>query len=129
MIVTRRSYNERCKWWSYDEDNPDMEILKNKKQPTGIFYAREAADTNANEIQDNGMVDIDLQTATIETQDDISKIKPKDIVYYDNQFWIVEPPITSQKYNKNTEYNKRPNRIYRLVLRNKGYGENITTSL
>ena len=123
MIVTRRSYNERCKWWRMDSDNPDFEVLKHNIAPSGIFFARQIADTNDADNQDNGIVFIETLTTTIETQDDISKMKPKDMVFYDNQLWIVDAPITSTKYNKNTEYNKRANRIYRLVLRTKGYGE------
>ena len=118
--VTKRAYNERCKWWKYDEENPDMEVLKNNIRPSGIFYARQIEDEGIYENADNGMVDIDTQVVTIETQYDIYNLKPKDLVFYDNQLWIVEPPIRSTKYIRNTEYNKRAHRIYKIILRNKG---------
>ena len=116
---SRRSYNIKCKWWASDIKWSDLQKLDHKIKPTGIFYAREQQPSNKTEQFDGDLVKIDLQTTTIETQDNVSGISHECLVEYCDTIWIVDN-VQSKMINKRSEFDKRPARITWMVLRNKG---------
>jgi len=116
---SRRSYNIKCKWWDSDIKWSDLQKLDHKIKPTGIFYAREQQPSNKTEQFDGDLVKIDLQTTTIETQDNVTGISHECLVEYCDTIWIVDN-VQSKMINKRSEFDKRPARITWMVLRNKG---------
>ncbi len=116
---SRRSYNIKCKWYDSKIKWSDLEKLDHKIKPSGIFYAREQQPSNKTEQFDGDLVKIDLQTTTIETQDNVVGISHECLVEYCGEIWIVDN-VQSQMINKRSEFDRRPARITWLVLRNKG---------
>lgn len=116
---SRRSYNIKCKWWNSDIKWSDLQKLDHKIKPAGIFYAREQQPSNKTEQFDGDLVKIDLQTTTIETQDNVVGISHECLLEYCGSIWIVDN-VQSKMINKRSEFDRRPARITWLVLRNKG---------
>lgn len=116
---SRRSYNIKCKWWASDIKWSDLQKLGHNIKPSGIFYAREQQPSNKTEQFDADLIKIDLQTTTIETQDDVYGISHECLVEYCGAIWIIDN-VQSKMINKRSEFDKRPARITWMVLRNKG---------
>ncbi len=116
--VTRRAYNIRCYWWKFDEDNPNSEDYETKKYGK-IFFARESQETLRHSNTDNGLVDFDYQSLTIESCDDLHEMRDKDLVEFDGERYIVTN-VQSKRIAKQSQYNTRMSRIYWISLRNGG---------
>lgn len=95
LFQSRRNYNEPCKWWSRSEkeDIPDDELVHNRV-PTGCFWAKEVSPETE---RDNPIANawlIHRSGITIKTPDNVMGINDDDLVWYDNQLWIV---VSAQK--------------------------------
>ena len=121
-MITRRDYYIRCYYWSVDEED---ENLTHDETPSGVFFAKAYQNINHNDNEDGGIVNIDSQIVVIETKDDISNLKHRDIVSWLGEKWIVEN-IQSQIFAKRSQFNRCPDRIWWVSLRN---GKDSSTSI
>lgn len=104
MFRSRRTYNERCRWWSRNEQENDTTITNGfdnvivgnseelimKKAPSGYFYAKEVSSESHSDLIVAGMYRVDKIIVTIATPDDLTGIKQNDYVEYQGKMWVVE---------------------------------------
>lgn len=113
-MITRRDYYIRCYYYKAIEED---ENLVYSDTPSGVFFAKQNNVISHTDNSDGGIVDIEQQMVIIETKDDISNISHKDIVVWLGEKWIVEN-IQSQIMAKRSKYNRKPDRVWWLSLRN-----------
>ena len=113
---SRRDYRIRCRWWKKDIKPATLADLTHVTYQTGVFYAKEQQPKYQQENIDGGIVKIQTDTTTIETQDYVEGIKHDCFVEYLNEIWIVEN-VVSEMINKRSKYNMKPDRITWINLR------------
>ncbi len=113
---SRRTYNIRCRWWKENVQTGHLQDLIHDKHQDGVFYAKEQQPKYQQENIDGGIVKIETETVTIETQDYVDSIKHDTLVEYLGYIWIVEN-VVSQTINKRSRYNIKPDKITWITLR------------
>jgi hypothetical protein len=90
LFQSRRNYNIPCKWWSRnDSDDFSSETLVMKRIPSGTFMAKEVSPEmeRDNPIANSWL--LQRSGTTIKTPDNIMGIKSQDLVFYEDELWIV----------------------------------------
>ncbi len=90
LFQSRRNCNEFCKWWSRDERDIHLsnELIA-RRIPSGTFMAKEITPEDTQDVQIANTFSFDKTLTTIYSPDDLGNIKSKDIVLYQDDFWIV----------------------------------------
>jgi hypothetical protein len=107
IFQSRRNYNERCQWWSRNEDDKyadDRLIMK--RVPTGTFMAREISPQQLQNSVFGGEFMLEKNTITIKSPDNLEGIKANDLVEYLDEKWIVANVQKSKARIQNTAYAK-----------------------
>ena len=111
LFQQRRNFNERCLWWTRDEDDEyeEDEYIYNRV-PEGTFWAKELnAETGDNNVI-GGVVMVDRTSVTIESADDLidiqSRIQAKNnvLVKYQGSLWRVESVQKRKARIQNSEF-------------------------
>ena len=105
LFQSRRNYNEPCKWWKRDEsDNYEDNKIVYKRQPNGVFWAKEVNAETYQVATVGGSFKFDRQTVQIKSPDDLSGIDHMDIVEYQGELWIVETVQKTKAKMQHTQF-------------------------
>lgn len=120
LFQSRASYNERCCWWSRNENDEfasDEFIMK--RIPTGYFMAKEVSAEREQDITIGGSFMVGRTSVSIKTPDDIYGIKERDLVEYQGEHWIVDSvqKVKSRKQNNFFSNDKNCSHFWFLELR------------
>ena len=105
---SRATYNEKCQWWSRNEDDDDIDLdeLVMKRVATGSFMAKEVAPLRKQDAQIGGVFEVERHFTTIKSPDNLSTIREKDIVKFRGALWRVSSVQRSKARNQNTFFAK-----------------------
>ena len=116
FLVSRKGYHIKCRWWDKTTFNGQIpsDRLAYKVQPSGYFVAKPITDYS---FQTSQVADIRVgsQFVTIESPDDLSMLRPDDLVSFQNILYRIER-ITPKAKAKTTQFMRNPIYIYVLQL-------------
>lgn len=105
LFQSRRNYNERCKWWSRNEDDEhESNELISKRVASGTFCAKEMSAIQLMNMNLGGSFRIDSTHTTIKSPDNLEGIKADDLVEYQGELWRVDDIQKSKARMQNTYY-------------------------
>lgn len=105
IFQSRRNFNERCRWWSRNEDDRyEPSDLISKRVASGQFWAKEMSAMQLMNTNLGNAFRIDSEHTTIKTPDDLDGIKADDIVEYQGDLWRVDDVQKTKARMQNTQY-------------------------
>lgn len=120
LFQSRNTYNERCKWWSRNEnDEYESDELVMKKVPSGTFMAKEVSPESDQDNVLGGVFLVERTMTSIKTPDNVFGIKKNDLVMFQNEKWIVLNVQKSKAKIQNTMFanDKHCSHFYYIELR------------
>lgn len=115
-VLSRRSYPEICEWWQRTTSNQQLPLNKYYVElaPSGKFHAKEITNYSFDKRE---MMDfrIGANSVTIESPDDISKIRVDDVVRFEGLMYRVQSK-TKRKIRKTREFMRTPLFVYVMTL-------------
>lgn len=115
-FLSRKTYNCVCEWWGRSTFNGQLNLAKiaYTQAPSGAFHAKAVSQFMLNKKNES---DIRLSNGyvTIETPDDVSFIRPDDIVRFQGIMYRVLN-IARREVSKTREFMKNPVCVFVLNL-------------
>ncbi len=106
LLLGRRGDFERCKYWVRNEEDEDLSEYTHKKEPSGIFYAKEITAKDLRKLVIDGVFMFDETLTTIYANGDLD-LKKGDLIEFEDDIWQVVS-CQSKPINKNRQFMKRP---------------------
>ena len=115
-FLSRKTYNCICEWWGRSTFQGQLNLAKiaYEQAPSGTFHAKPVSQFMMNKKNE---MDIRLSNGyvTIETPDDISFLRPDDIVRFQGIMYRVQN-IARREISKTREFMKVPVCVFVLNL-------------
>ena len=116
VFLSRRTNFEECEYWLRNTNADPNELVYQTRRSNGIFDAKISnPETFGNDVV-GGVFMFDTKNLMIETYDDISEIKPNDVVSFKGDFYMVSQ-IQKYPIRKNTQFHSEQQYITYLSLR------------
>lgn len=117
LFQSRRNYNERCRWWSRNED--DINIASDlimKRIPTGYFMAKEISPERIEDVRLADSFLFQKNSIQIQSPDNLEDIKVNDLVEFQEEKWIVANVQKRKAKIQNTQYSSDRNCSHFWIL-------------
>lgn len=114
---SRRVMFRICEFWLRDESPIyDRNEFVHQNKPSGRFYARQinAESKDANNI--NGVMLLDKNVITLESNDDLDDLTRGSLVKYNDELWLVEG-VQKEPHLKESQFSKEMHYTYYISLR------------
>lgn len=115
-FLSRKTYNSICEWWSRSTFNGQLPLYKMAltNEPSGRFHAKAVSQYQFNKRAE-GDIRLSNGFVTVETPDDVSFIRPDDLVKFQGIYYRVEN-VSKREITKTREYMKTPLCVFVLNL-------------
>lgn len=115
-VLSRRAYPEICQWWRRTTSSQKLPLSKyfTDLAPSGKFHAKEVTNYS---FDKRDMMDFRMGacSVTIETPDDVSTLRPDDVVMFEGVMYRVESK-NKRKIRKTRECMRVPLFVYVMTL-------------
>ncbi len=115
-FLSRKTYNSVCEWWSrstYDGQIPLFKMALTNA-PSGKFHAKAVSQYMFNKKAE-GDIRLSNNFVTIETPDDVSFVRPDDVVKFQGLFYRVDN-VAKREVSKTRENMKHPICVFVMQL-------------
>lgn len=115
-ILSRRTYREICEWWQRSTANGQLSLSKlaHNVAPNGTFHAKNTSDHYMAK-RSEGDMRLSNGYVLIETPDDVSVLRPDDLVRYEGIFYRVDS-IQRREIARTRDNMKRPLCVFVIQL-------------
>lgn len=116
LFTSRRTMHDKCNYWRRESNEDINALIHEINEPSGFFYAKQITS-----IQDMpqvlaGVFLFDSETVTIQSNDELDKLKRDDIVQFRGEIWRLEQ-IQATPIRINNQYNYDVQMTYFLRLK------------
>ena len=115
-FLSRKTYDSICEWWSRSTFEGQLSLAKMAVTvaPSGTFHAKAVSQFSYNKKAE-GDIRLSNGYVTIETPDNVSFMRPDDIVKFQGIFYRIDN-IAKREVSKTREFLKRPVCVFVLQL-------------
>jgi hypothetical protein len=116
LFTSRRTMHDKCNYWRRESNEDINALIHEINEPSGFFYAKQITS-----IQDMpqvlaGVFLFDSETVTIQSNDELDKLKRDDIIQFRGEIWRLEQ-IQATPIRINNQYNYDVQMTYFLWLK------------
>jgi hypothetical protein len=116
LFTSRRTMHDKCNYWRRESNEDINALIHEINEPSGFFYAKQITS-----IQDMpqvlaGVFLFDSETVTIQSNDELDKLKRDDIIQFRGEIWRLEQ-IQATPIRINNQYNYDVQMTYFLRLK------------